>query len=284
MTETKPLDPQLTEHVLSYLGISPESPSPDALDRLVTAYTQRVPWESASRIARRARIHNPAACPRWPEIFWTEALTQHTGGTCFESNYAFWSLLRALGYEGYLTINNMHDSIACHTAIVVHLENTRYLVDAGFPVHLPLPLDSNQQTSRETPYFAYTATPLPNGNYSIERTLPQSPYCFTLIDKPISDKDYRQATTNDYGDGGLFLDQVIVMRVVEGKVWRYKGGGMPYQLEQFDIDKTTYHFLGDTIPEVVEKIAQKFDMDVDMVKQAMTIVDKVMNDKSKTQR
>ena len=118
-TITAPLSPELTRAVLSYLGVPAAPPTLDLIDTIVTAYTRTVPWESAFRIAKRARTPDTADCPRWPDEFWTDALTRGGGGTCFESNYALFSLLRALGYEGYLTINNMGETVGCHAAIVL---------------------------------------------------------------------------------------------------------------------------------------------------------------------
>ena len=34
-------------------------------------------------VARRAQIARTDDCPRWPETFWQEALSQGSGGTCY---------------------------------------------------------------------------------------------------------------------------------------------------------------------------------------------------------
>src|SRR5688572_9127270 len=134
------LTPELTQQVLGYLKVSPAAPDLALLDALVGAYIRTVPWESAFRIVKRARTINTEDCPRWPEEFWADAMERGGGGTCFESNYAFFGLLGALGYEGYLTVNDVGDHPACHTAIVVPLEGEKWLVDVGWPVHGPLPI------------------------------------------------------------------------------------------------------------------------------------------------
>ena len=64
-----PLAPDLTRAVLEFLGVAPGPATGDLLHALATAYPTRVPWESASRIARRAVTPDRAACPRWPEAF-----------------------------------------------------------------------------------------------------------------------------------------------------------------------------------------------------------------------
>ncbi|MGI8552712.1 MAG: hypothetical protein ACR2PL_18280, partial [Dehalococcoidia bacterium] len=94
--------------VLAYLGVQAGPPDRVLLERLVCAYVCAALLESARRIARRAVVKGDGSCPRWPEQFWSSALSHGFGGTCFESTYAFFSLLRALGYDGYLTVNDMH--------------------------------------------------------------------------------------------------------------------------------------------------------------------------------
>lgn len=262
-----PLSPDLTRSVLAHLGVEPAAPGLAALTELLRAYTERVPWESASRIAKRARTAETAACPRWPEEFWSEAMRLGTGGTCFESNYAFASLLRALGYDGYLTINDMKRTVGCHTAAIVYLDGRRWLADAGFPVHVPLALDDDTPTSARSDHHTYTATPAPDGRFVIERDRHPAPYCFTLIDEPVTEGRYRAATTADYGPDGLFLDRLIVLRVIGGVIWRFAADeGVP-QLESFEGgNRTVYPIEGD----IAAAVARRFSMDVATVREALT--------------
>ncbi|MCA9956361.1 MAG: arylamine N-acetyltransferase, partial [Anaerolineales bacterium] len=128
---TNMLDRRLTAQVLAFLKVEASRPTLPALEKLLAAYYCTVPWESIFRIVQRAE--DPS--PRWPEQFWREAMTQGAGGTCFESNYAFFALLQTLGYDGYLTINNMGESIGCHTAVVIVLDGQKWLVDVGIPLY-----------------------------------------------------------------------------------------------------------------------------------------------------
>jgi arylamine N-acetyltransferase len=264
----------LVEQVLTYLGVGPEAPSLNALDRLLTAYTERVPWESASRIARRAQIVETADCPRWPDAFWESAIQHGTGGTCYESNYAFFSLLRALGYDGYLTINNMGESVGCHSALIIVLDGQPYLVDAGFPVHLPVPIDPDNQTTRRTWYHRFTVTPNGDGTFEVERDRHPKANCFTLINKSIDEPDYRRITTNDYGDDGLFLDRAIIARVIEDaqwgrRIWRFASDQLPPHIESFVDGEKTYHYLDGDISVQVKQIAARFDMDETVIQSAL---------------
>ena len=268
------LDDPLVTVVLNYLQVPPQTPSLAYLDQLMTAYTRRVPWESASRIAKRSITANLVDCPRFEQEFWQSAIANGTGGTCFESNNAFFWLLQALGFDAYLTINDMRDQIGVHTAIIVRIDGEQYLVDAGFPVHLPLPLNPRKPTFRTTPHHNFFAFPGKTSDgatyYRIERDNHPKPYCFTLHDRLINIHEYRQATTNDYDlDCGLFLDRIIITRVIEDRIWRFGSESAPYQLESFWNGEKTYFFLGYDAEIASLKIAEKFNMDHNIILQAL---------------
>src|SRR5687767_6647830 len=104
MSGTLSLPPALVRDILAYLDVRMMEPDTEFLDTLIAAYVRTVPWESASRIIRRENTAETVKCPRWSETFWQDAMHYGTGGTCFESNYAFLRLLQGLGYEGYFTV------------------------------------------------------------------------------------------------------------------------------------------------------------------------------------
>lgn len=258
-----------TADVLAYLDVPHQAPSLAYLQTLMHAYTRTVPWESASRIANRAQSIQPETCARFANTFWQDSIRYGTGGTCFESNYAFLTLLEALGFTGYLTINNMNESIGCHTAIIITLDGQKYMVDVGLPVYVPLRLNPNIPTKTPSAFHTYTATPEGDNTYVITRNNHPRSYCFTLIDTPIADDSYRRATINDYGEDGLFLDKIVIVRVVDGQQWRFGGQEAPYHLESFADGGVTYHLLGDDIVTVAEKVSAQFDIDMDVIHNAL---------------
>jgi hypothetical protein len=260
-----------TANILAYLGVDAGPPALHLLDSLLDAYARRVPWESASRIVKRSIAASSDDCPRWPDEFWQDAVRYHTGGTCFESNYAFFTLLKNLGFDGYLTINDMGATVGCHTAIVILLDGTRYLVDAGMPLYAAIPLDY-RATQRETRLHTYTATPQGQHRYSIDRDRHPRPNCFTLVDVPVSEAAYRAALTADYEAGGLFLDRVIINRVIEGRPWRFASDSLPYQMEAFHADGKTYYYVGDDLEQAAIKVAAHFEINADIFLRAMQAV------------
>ncbi len=281
---TPPLSPNLTRAVLDFLGVGLEPSSLEYLDTLLTAYTRTVPWESAFRIVRRAHTSKTADCPRWPETFWSDAMERGGGGTCFESNYAFFSLLRALGYEGYLTVNNMRDdggdyspdvavpSIGCHSAIVLYIDGGCWLADVGLPVFAALPIVPAATTTRSSPFFEYTVRPDGEDRYQIERNPHPAPNCFTLINMPVADKPYRTRLTADYGEKGHFLNEVIVNKVVDGCLWRFCSSEQPLHLEEFIHGKRVDHVLNG---DIAVQIAAHFGMDEETVRAALMLAEKL---------
>ncbi len=262
---TPPLDADLTEAALRYLGVAPAAPTLDLLDELLTTYTRTVPWESASRIAKRARTPEIADCPRWPVEFWTEAIERGTGGTCFESNYAFFSLLRALGYEGYLTVNDMKEVMGCHAAIIVMLDGARWLVDVGMPLYRALPFGNDAPQSRRTPFHTYTVRPVAPDRYEIERDAHPNLNCFTLIDRPIADATYRTVVTDDYLPTGNFNDHVIVTKVIGDEIWRFYDA-LAHIFESFVYGGRMEHPL---TGDVAAAVADRFGIDEETVRAAL---------------
>ncbi len=278
---TPPLSPPLTKTVLTHLGVSSTAPTLTFLNALIAAYTCTVPWETAFRIVKRANTADTNDCPRWPDEFWDDVLQRGGGGTCFESNYAFFSLLRALGYKGYLTINNMGESIACHTAIIIDIEGQAYLVDAGLPLYVSIPLDPDQAKQASSPFHLYTSQP--DGGrrsdgmvcYQIKRSNHPQTNCFTLLDKPVSDADYRVSTQNDYGPEGLFLDRVIINKIVGEQMWRFNSTEVSLRLETYpNGQRVDYPIEG----EVAQTLADHFKMDVERLRMALSLQGIIRNE------
>lgn len=256
---------------LSHLGVrvSPATANLALLAALIAAYPRVVPWESASRIARKSQT-GEAVRPRMAGEFWIQARQQGTGGTCFESNGAFFALLRVLGYDAYLTINNMGAECSVHTAIIVQFPEGPVLVDVGMPLDAPLPLDATRATVTESPFHTYTVTPVNNAHYEISRDRHPRAYCFTLIDRPVSEADCWAAATADYGVDGLFLDRVIVMKVVGDRILRFDGSSH---------DESVIKAFADGRQEVfplytdhVRILAGEFAIDADVLRSALIAV------------
>lgn len=224
----------LVNDILNYLNCPPHAPTRRYLNRLIHSYIRTVPWESVSRIVKRHSTPETKECPRLPEEFWQDALRDGLGGTCYESSLAFYSLLESLGYEGYLTINDMGETRGCHAAIVLWLDGQKYLVDVTIPVHVAVRIDPQKITRRPTAFHNYAILPVRENVYDVTRSHHPKRNSFTLIDVPVSLPDYRAILEKDYLETSYFLKSVVINKVVDEKTTRFFSDQKPYRLERFN--------------------------------------------------
>lgn len=267
--KTPALSSELKTAVLTHLHLAPAVPDHAFLDALLNAYVRTVPWETVFRIVKRGKTAVSDDCPRWPAEFWRDTMERGGGGTCFESNYAFFSLLLALGFDGYLTINNMGESQGCHTAIILFLDGQKWLVDVGIPLYAPIAINPDDVVEKVTAFMRYTVVPEENGRYEISQYPHPKPYVFTLIDQPVTDAAYRAATTADYGADGLFLDKIIVNKIVDERMWRFNSTIIPTCFESF-ADGVRFEEMIEG--DVETAVSQQFGMDKTAVKTALKAI------------
>jgi len=254
---------------LAFLGVTPGTADRRLLDALLTAYTRTVSWESASRIAYKTQVGD-ATRPRAPGLFWEQARTSGTGGTCFESNGAFAALLRALGYDLYFTVNDMRARVGVHTAIVVRLAKERYIADVGMPFYASLPLNATHATVTDSPFHTYTVAPTGDDCYEITRDRHPSPYCFTLLDHPVTDAAYWETTAADYGPTGLFLDRVILMKTVGTHILRFDSGARDGAVvEAFANGQRDVRPLS---PDYVHVLSDTFGVNAEIIRAALDAI------------
>lgn len=264
------LNKQLTGQVLTYLDCPPHTPTLRYLNRLIQAYIRRVPFESVSRIVKRHSTPLTANCPRLPQEFWRDAMQHGFGGTCFESSFAFYHLLTALGYKGYLTVNDMGEKRGCHAAIVVLLNGRKYLVDITIPVHVAIQINPRKATRRQTFCHDFTIRPVGKNKYAVMRSHHPKKIAFTLIDVPVSISDYRAILERDYTETGNFLKSVVMNKVIDDKTTRFFSDEKPYRLVRFNKhDRKETPLRTKTLPRV---LAGTFKLPQDKIAAALAYI------------
>jgi hypothetical protein len=267
------LSEPLTEKVLSYLECPRKAPTLRYLNRLIHACIRRVPFESISRIVKRRATPQTKDCPRLPEEFWRDALEGAFGGTCFESSLAFYSLLTSLGYEGYLTVNNMGELRGCHAAITILLGGQKYLVDITIPVHVAVRINPYRMTRRQTPCIDFAIQPVRENVYEVLRSHHPKRTAFTLIDIPIRLSTYRAIVQNDYLETGNFNKSIAVNMVINDRTTRFFSDYQPYRLECFNKHgKRELPLQTETLPRV---LAETFHMPEEKIAEALSHVQAV---------
>jgi arylamine N-acetyltransferase len=202
----------MTQKILNYLKLKEAAPTIEYLKELITAYCTNVPWESVSKIVKKELDGKKDNCIRLEEDFWDSSLKYGTGGTCYESNWAFYTFLQALGFEGYLTINKVVGKSSSYSAIVIKINGEKYIADIGYPLYGPVQIIENSVTLTNT--YAYRSTAISQNEYIIENIDHPEPYLYHLIDIPVSPHNYLSVTCDDYGDTGLFSDRIIIRKII----------------------------------------------------------------------
>jgi len=267
MEHRRDLDPGELRAVLEFLEVDREVPSRSYLGRLQRAYKTHVPWETASRVVRSATVETLADRPRRPTEFWQLAVEEGTGGTCFESDYALWALLDALGFEARLHVNDMpqHGGVQHHAALSVALEGTRYLVDVGMGMELvaPIPLLPSGRVNVGPPEFRNELRRTASNRWRLELTgdvrrfaRPElgSGMLYEFVDRPWDPAAYDAHVVRDYGPHGLFLDAVRVTRTnPDGTVVRFSP---PSTLLRFDGERWSEETLpgGDRASQISDLV------------------------------
>lgn len=266
----------LQKDILQKLDLPFEGPTVEFLDQLLFQYTRTIPWESATRNVRRIETNeNYETCPRWPKEFWGLALEHGTGGTCFETNLALFSLIQSLGYDGYLTINNMRFNVGCHTAIVVLLDGEKWLFDAGYPLECLVPISPVETTESKAKFLTYQVNPILEDVYVVTRSRHPKPYIFTLFDKPVPLDDYKLATQNDYRPEGNFNNSVVINKIVDEKMVRFSTWAEDVMLEAFTADPAggmANREVFEIEDDLAAQVAEKFSMPPHTLNKAFKLI------------
>ena len=150
------ITPETLDAVLARLGFD-GAPAADraGLERVYGAWCRTVPFDNIVK-----RIHlasgDPALFPNaTAQGFFDLFLAHGTGGTCWPSSLALFSLLDALGFDARLGSAAMADDrsgpIHSHGTIVVRVDDEQYWVDSSMLTDVPLRLVVGEPTELEHP-------------------------------------------------------------------------------------------------------------------------------------
>ena len=171
------LSPVLRERVLERLKLS--APVPTTLDGLAAVYgawCERVPFDNLRKLIA-LRNANPAPFPGGTaDDFFAAWLADGTGGTCWPSSNALYTLLRSLGFDVRRITGSMRDlGLVNHGTVVVFLGGKRWLVDTSWLHQSPVPLEPAIVIQRD-PVFGIEAEPADDGQHLMWAVFPPLTY------------------------------------------------------------------------------------------------------------
>lgn len=178
-------------------------------------------------------------------------------------------LLKSLGFETYLTINKIEDKSSLHSAIIVKLDSIKYIVDIGYPLYAPIPINKNKVCVIRLNNIEYRSTYLSDENYLIENHPHPQPYLYHLTDIPVSSKDYLKICTDNYGEKGLFLDRIIIRKVKNGVPTRFDVEDLPYNIHLLQNGQKSKHLLDEDKMNSI--LSEYYNMNIDLINEAFKI-------------
>jgi hypothetical protein len=264
-----------TGAILSFLEVEIEEPSFDYLRRLLIAYRDRVPYETATRLLRFRDIEEPEDRVRYPDEFWREKMALGAGGSCSDSTYAFKKLLDALGFSCSMAINsegkvrrdadgNVVDfpRYRSHCSLIASFGADRFVADpcCGNYVKVPLPLDDPGrvevagETDEGCPY-RYLVEPLGEAEgetfYELHNTgpgggeYPHGSQMYIFRDRDFSDEEFEEHMRHGYREGYSSDHLSVVCRDRRTKIeYRYTSGRLRWfgRRRWTQVPQTSDHF------------------------------------------
>lgn len=249
------------DEILEDLEVSRAEPGPGYLERLFLRFNDRVPFETASKILRHARVAESVRRPRVPEIFWDERLASGTGGTCFARVAAFEALLSSLGFETRLSLGRVRNDFD-HAALAVRIGEGEWICDVGFPLPALLP----PKTARvETGLGALEIRETPRGcRVEFEGGVPDGPRQLEIFAGPVSAEEFRARWVATFRPDSKFLSEVLLHRQLDNRKVSFARG----EVRVDDLHSRTRIPLSSPRPPALEDL---FGVEASLLAQAFAI-------------
>lgn len=127
---------------LNYFDIKERAPGMPLLVDVLTHYA-KLPYENISKIVKLHKNYIAVDRIRLPDEVIEDHLAYHLGGTCFSLTFTLQTILTQLNFVCYPFIAHMNNRPNSHCALVVLLNDKKYLVDPGYLLNRPMQLDKD---------------------------------------------------------------------------------------------------------------------------------------------
>ncbi len=148
-----------------------EGPAIERLRRLCLHFS-RFPYENVSKILKSSRVGSLDEAYRFPAEVLFEHMEAGFGGTCFSLTAFMETILSLAGFSSMRFLADMPAGTQMHSALLVPLGSSLYLVDPGYLIDRPLLLPQSAgmvstlgdvELLRESPEYASLHTIMAGG-------------------------------------------------------------------------------------------------------------------------
>ncbi len=125
----------------------------DIISWLIWIFTNKVPYENLSKIIKNHKLDKQSDKDRFrlPDEVLEEHINNRFGGTCFSITYTLSAILDSLGIENHLVMADMRLGVCVHCGVMVKDNTQNYILDPGYMIPKPIPLDKHKITYLNIP-------------------------------------------------------------------------------------------------------------------------------------
>lgn len=157
-----PPDSGLASRFLRHFRLSADQPAQELL-RAVTAAFTRLPYENLTKIIKQDQEQAAARARRLPAEVLADHIRSGTGGTCFSLTTSLLYLVRSLGWEAEPLLADRRYGENTHCALLVRIGGRPHLLDPGYLILDPIPLDLGGPVQISTGFNELVLTPRDDG-------------------------------------------------------------------------------------------------------------------------
>jgi arylamine N-acetyltransferase len=153
-----PADESLLSAFLATCRLQAHIPPRLLLKRVVSAFSL-LPYENLTKILKEAEFGRSERARRQPAEVLSDYRSLGTGGTCFSLTATLLHLVRSLGFEAEPLLADRRYGENTHCALRVWIHGRPCLLDPGFLIVDPVPLDNAGEQEIETSFDRLILSP-----------------------------------------------------------------------------------------------------------------------------
>ncbi|MFM9115122.1 MAG: arylamine N-acetyltransferase [Planctomycetota bacterium] len=153
-----PTDSRLLQQYLTLFQLNPTLDRQPLLLEVIRNFA-RLPYENLTKVIRHAQQATGYDLLRTPTTVVDDHARWGTGGTCFSLTATLLHLIRALGCRAEPILADRRYGQNTHCALLVWIDEHPHLVDPGYLITDPIPLDPTREQRRPTTFHELRLRP-----------------------------------------------------------------------------------------------------------------------------
>lgn len=179
---------------MAHFGLQPGGSPRGLLEGIAGAFAH-LPYENITKIIKYVEAGSPEKARRSPDEVISDHIAWGTGGTCFSLTSALRHLVRSLGWEAEYILADRPYGQDTHCALILWIDGIPHLLDPGFLITKPVPLQATGEQKIKTGFNTLTLAREENRNRVSLSTLQQGAMTHRLAYKilPADEAEFLKA-------------------------------------------------------------------------------------------